>query len=137
MPEGGTAFVSVKDGDKGMIVQAAQILDRLGFNIIATGGTCAFLREHGVRAERINKVYEGRPHIVDRMKDGHITLVFNTTEGAQAIRDSFDLRRTALINKIPYYTTVAGICAATQGIAALKAGGLEVEPLQSYFSGNF
>ena len=70
------------------------------------------------------------------MKNGEVQLVFNTTEGAEAIRDSFDLRRTALVNKIPYYTTVAGICAATQGIAAFKAGGLEVEPLQSYFSGS-
>jgi carbamoyl-phosphate synthase large subunit len=71
------------------------------------------------------------------MKSGEVQLVFNTTEGAQAIRDSFDLRRTALLDKIPYYTTVAGICAATQGIAALKSEGLEVNPLQSYFSGNF
>ncbi len=132
LPEGGTAFVSVKDGDKAVTVQAAQILDRLGFDIIATGGTCTFLREHGVKAERINKVYEGRPHIVDRMKDGHITLVFNTTEGAQAVRDSFDIRATALAMRTPYYTTAAGALAAARAIETLKEGTLEVAPLQDY-----
>jgi len=79
-------------------------------------------------------VLEGRPHIVDAMKNGDVQLVFNTTEGAQAVRDSFDLRRTALLHKIPYYTTVAGAQAAARGIVAVRAGELDVRPLQSYFS---
>ena len=132
LPGGGTAFVSVKDADKELIVQAARTLDRLGFSIVATGGTCDFLRAKGVAAERVNKVYEGRPHIVDRMKDGLITLVFNTTEGAQAVRDSFDIRATALAMKTPYYTTAAGAVAAARAIENLKEGTLEVAPLQSY-----
>ncbi|MHA1528809.1 MAG: carbamoyl-phosphate synthase large subunit [Alphaproteobacteria bacterium] len=132
LPEGGTAFVSVKDADKDLIVQAARTLDRLGFSLIATGGTCDFLNARGVRAERINKVYEGRPNIVDRMKDGLVTLVFNTTEGAQAVRDSFDIRATALAMKTPYYTTAAGAVAAAKAIENLKEGTLEVAPLQDY-----
>jgi carbamoyl-phosphate synthase large subunit len=85
-----------------------------------------------VAAARVNKVYEGRPHIVDRMKDGLITLVFNTTEGAQAVRDSFDIRATALAMKTPYYTTAAGAVAAARAIENLKEGTLEVSPLQSF-----
>ena len=132
LPEEGTAFISVRDTDKATILRAAQILDRLGFAILATGGTCDFLNGHGIRAERVNKVYEGRPHIVDRMKDGLVTLVFNTTEGAQAVRDSFDIRATALAMKTPYYTTAAGAVAAARAIENLKEGVLEVAPLQSY-----
>ena len=90
-----------------------------------------------VPVETINKVLEGRPHIVDAMKSGQIDLVFNTTEGAQAIADSFELRHTALTNEIPYYTTVAGANAAVQAISALKTGTLAVAPLQSYFKGVF
>jgi len=132
LPEGGTAFISVRDADKAPIVPAARILERLGFAIVATGGTAAFLREQGIAAERVNKVYEGRPHIVDRMKDGLITLVFNTTEGAQAVRDSFDIRATALAMKTPYYTTAAGAVAAAKAIETLREGTLEVAPLQSF-----
>jgi carbamoyl-phosphate synthase large subunit len=132
LPEGGTAFISVKDADKALIVPAARTLDRLGFAIVATGGTCDYLRSKGVTAERVNKVYEGRPNIVDKMKDGLITLVFNTTEGAQAVRDSFDIRATALAMKTPYYTTAAGAAAAARAIENLKEGTLEVAPLQSY-----
>ncbi|HSR55645.1 MAG TPA: carbamoyl phosphate synthase large subunit, partial [Alphaproteobacteria bacterium] len=128
---------SVKDGDKPAMVGPGRELLRLGFRLIATRGTAEYLNGEGVPCGVINKVMEGRPHIVDAMKNGEVQLVFNTTEGAQAIRDSFDLRRAALLNKIPYYTTVAGICAATQGIEALMSVGLEVKPLQSYFSGNF
>ena len=135
VPTEGTAFISVKDRDKAAMVAPGKKLAALGFRLIATRGTAQFLNRAGVACEVINKVHEGRPHIVDAMTNGEVQLVFNTTEGAEAIRASFDLRRTALINKIPYYTTVAGICAATQGIAAFKAGGLEVEPLQFYFSG--
>ena len=137
VPSEGTVFISVKDRDKEAMVAPAKKLLGLGFRLLATRGTAEYLNRAGVPCDLINKVLEGRPHIVDAMKNGEVQLVFNTTEGAEAIRDSFDIRRTALLNKIPYYTTVAGICAATQGIAALKAGGLEVQPLQSYFSGNF
>jgi carbamoyl-phosphate synthase large subunit len=132
LPEGGTAFISVKDADKNLVVQAARILDRLGFAIIATGGTCDYLRSKGVTAERVNKVYEGRPDIVDKMKDGLVQLVFNTTEGTQAVRDSFEIRATALEMKTPYYTTAAGAVAAARAIENLKEGTLEVAPLQSY-----
>jgi carbamoyl-phosphate synthase large subunit len=95
------------------------------------------LRQAGVAVEIVNKVLEGRPHIVDRMLSGEVQLLFNTTEGAQAIADSFSLRRTALTHNIPYYTTVAGARAAVQAIAALKTGSLEVASLQSYFIGSF
>ncbi|MEO1492699.1 MAG: carbamoyl-phosphate synthase large subunit [Pseudomonadota bacterium] len=132
LPEGGTAFVSVRDSDKDTIVQAATILHRMGFEIVATGGTAEYLSERGVPNTRINKVYEGRPHIVDRMKDGGVTLVFNTTEGAQSVRDSFDIRATALRQKIPYYTTAAGAYAAARAIENLREGDLDVAPLQSY-----
>jgi carbamoyl-phosphate synthase large subunit len=137
VPTEGTAFISVKDRDKAAMVVPGKELVALGFRLIATRGTALYLNRAGVACDLINKMLEGRPHIVDAMKNGEVQLVFNTTEGAEAIRDSFELRRTALVNKIPYYTTVAGICAATQGIAAQKAGGLEVEPLQTYFSGSF
>ncbi len=132
LPEGGTAFISVRDTDKATILKAAQILERLGFAILATAGTCDHLNARGVKAERVNKVYEGRPHIVDRMKDGLVTLVFNTTEGAQAVRDSFDIRATALAMKTPYYTTAAGALAAARAIENLKEGVIQVAPLQSY-----
>ncbi len=136
VPVTGTAFISVKDRDKEHMAAPARELIALGFRIIATHGTAQYLKAQGVECGIVNKVLEGRPHIVDAMKNGEVQLVFNTTEGAQAIRDSFDLRRTALLHKIPYYTTVAGALAATRGIAAVKAGDLDVRPLQSYFSEN-
>ncbi len=132
LPETGTAFISVRDQDKQTIVEAAGVLQRLGYEIIATGGTQLALEAAGIPAKRINKVYEGRPHIVDRMKDGGITLVFNTTEGAQSVRDSFDIRAMALRQKIPYYTTAAGALAAAQAIDTLSDTELTVAPLQSY-----
>ncbi|MEM7210507.1 MAG: carbamoyl-phosphate synthase large subunit [Pseudomonadota bacterium] len=132
LPDSGTAFISVKDSDKAMILKAARILSEQGFKILATGGTQAFLTENEVPAERVNKVYEGRPNIVDRMKDGGVTLVFNTTEGAQSVKDSFDIRATALRQKISYYTTAAGAYAAAQAIADQHRGDLDVAPLQSY-----
>ena len=133
VPRDGTVFISVKDRDKqAMVAAAAQLIDA-GFQVIATGGTARFLRQAGLDIGVIKKVIEGRPHIVDAMKNNEVQLVFNTTEGAQAIEDSFELRRTALIYKIPYYTTVAGILAATQAICTLDTTKLEVAPLQSYF----
>jgi carbamoyl-phosphate synthase large subunit len=135
VPIAGTAFVSVKDSDKHRIVEPVRRLIDLGFTIIATGGTQRFLSEQGIACAKVNKVLEGRPHIVDAMKNGEVQLVFNTTEGAQALQDSRSLRRTALIHKIPYYTTLAGAVAATRGIAAYASGTLSVEPLQTYVGG--
>jgi carbamoyl-phosphate synthase large subunit len=133
LPQQGTVFVSVKDADKPFILEPVRKLEELGFSIIATGGTCDFLEAEGVTVERVAKVYENvRPNIVDRMKNGEVQLVFNTTEGRQSLADSFSIRRTALMGKIPYYTTAAAALAAAQAIGALKDGTLEVRPLQSY-----
>ena len=137
VPVEGVVFVSVKDADKAALVKPIKRLIELGFKVMASGGTADFLGRHGVEAQRVNKVLEGRPHIVDLMKDGKVQLVFNTVDGASALTDSFTLRRTALMNKIAYYTTVAGAKASVEGIAAVMEGGLDVAPLQSYFKGAF
>jgi carbamoyl-phosphate synthase large subunit len=133
LPEAGTVFVSVRDADKAGIVDVIRRLAGLGFSIIATTGTQRFLAEKGLDCNKINKVLEGRPHIVDAIKNGGVQLVFNTTEGAQALADSRSLRRAALLQRVPYYTTLAGAGAASLGIEALLAGQLEVRSLQSYF----
>jgi carbamoyl-phosphate synthase large subunit len=133
VPEEGTVFVSMRDADKTGVVEAVRSLENAGFKIIATAGTQKFLEEQGIACAKINKVLEGRPHIVDAIKNGEVQLVFNTTEGAQALSDSRSMRRAALLNKVPYYTTLAGSVAAAKGIVAYKAGSLEVRPLQSYF----
>jgi carbamoyl-phosphate synthase large subunit len=132
LPLKGCVFVSVRDEDKAALVEPCRRLVTMGFSLVATRGTADALSAADLPVERVKKVREGRPHIVDRMLSGGVQLVFNTTEGAQAIADSFSLRRTALTHKIPYYTTVAGARAAVQAIAALRAGNLEVAPLQSY-----
>ncbi|MDB5407427.1 MAG: hypothetical protein JWL84_2339, partial [Rhodospirillales bacterium] len=134
LPLAGTVFVSVRDRDKDGVVEPCRKLIEMGFALVATVGTARFLTETAqLPVTVVNKVLEGRPHIVDLMLSGGVQLVFNTTEGAQAMADSFSLRRTALTNNIPYYTTVAGARAAVQAIAALKSGALEVATLQSYF----
>ncbi len=133
LPKTGTVFVSVKDADKARILEAIKLLAGLGFKIMATSGTQRYLAENGVAAVRINKVAEGRPHIVDSIKNGEVQLVFNTTEGATALNDSRSLRRAALLHKVPYYTTLSGAVAAAQGIRAYLGGDLEVCALQSYF----
>ena len=133
LPQTGAVFISVKDSDKAGVAEAARKLIDMGFSVMATSGTARYLAEHGMPVTRINKVLEGRPHIVDAMKNGEVQLVFNTSDGAQAVRDSFELRRTALMNKIPYFTTGAGARASVQAIAALRSGSLEVTPLQAYF----
>jgi carbamoyl-phosphate synthase large subunit len=135
LPRGGTVFVSVKDEDKPRILPAVRMLAALGFKTIATSGTQRYLAEQGVPAAKINKVLEGRPHIVDAIKNGSVQLVFNTTEGTAALADSRSLRHAALLHKVPYYTTLSGAVAAAQGIKAYLAGDLEVRALQSYFSG--
>ncbi len=138
LPTKGTVFLSVRDGDKKIAVQMAKRLQEMEFKIVATRGTAAYLARAGVEGiTEVNKVLEGRPHIVDAMKSGQIDLVFNTTEGAQAVEDSFSLRHTALMSGIAYYTTLAGCRAAVEAIGALRAGSLEVAPLQAYFKGAF
>ena len=133
LPQSGAVFVSVKDADKPFILDPVRQLVLEGFGVVATGGTCDYLLGHGVKVERVAKVYENvRPNIVDRMKNGEIQLVFNTTEILQSLKDSFSIRRTALTMKIPYYTTASGALAAARAISAVKRGELEVRPLQSY-----
>src|SRR5881275_2118888 len=133
LPRSGTVFVSVRDADKARVLEAVEILIGIGFKMIATSGTQRFLAEFGVPTEKVNKVLEGRPHIVDAIMNGDIQLVFNTTEGPQALADSRSLRRAALLHKVPYYTTLSGAVAAAQGIRAYLAGDFEVRALQSYF----
>jgi carbamoyl-phosphate synthase large subunit len=135
LPREGTVFVSVRDEDKPRVIEAIRMLVSLGFRIIATSGTQRYLAEEGVPASKINKVLEGRPHIVDAIKNGEVQLVFNTTEGVTALADSRSLRRAALLHKVPYYTTLSGAVAAAQGIKAYLGGDLEVRALQSYFGG--
>ncbi|MFN6941552.1 MAG: carbamoyl-phosphate synthase large subunit, partial [Parvibaculum sp.] len=132
VPTSGTVFVSVRDSDKAKLVAPAKKLIDMGFKLIATGGTQRYLAEQGLEVGTINKVLEGRPHIVDAIKNGEVALVFNTTEGAQALADSMSLRRAALMMKVPYYTTAAGARAAVEGIEAVRKGQLEVASLQSY-----
>ena len=134
VPTSGTVFVSVRDADKPRILDSMRMLTQIGFKVVATGGTQRYLEAEGVPAQRINKVSEGRPHVVDAIKNGSIQLVFNTTEGAQALADSRSLRRAALLHKAPYYTTLAGAIAAAQGIRAYRGGDLEVRALQDYFA---
>jgi len=134
VPKEGTVFVSVRDADKEAIVEPMRHLENAGFKILATGGTQRYLVENGIAAEKINKVLEGRPHIVDSMKNGGVQLVINTTDGAKSVSDSRDIRRTALLSKIPYYTTIPGAIAAVEGIIAYREGNLQVRPLQDYFA---
>ena len=135
VPKKGTVFVSVRDADKPRVVATMKMLSDLGFAIVASEGTQKHLATHGIKATKINKVLEGRPHIVDAIKNGEVQLVFNTTEGKQALMDSRSLRRTALLHKVPYYTTLAGAIAAAEGIKSYLAGDLEVKALQDYFQG--
>ncbi|WP_191553847.1 carbamoyl-phosphate synthase large subunit [Brevundimonas aurantiaca] len=132
LPTSGCAFVSVKEDDKPFIVEAVKTLLAQGFSIIATGGTRDYLAAQGIEVGLVKKVLEGRPHIVDAMKNGEVQLVFNTTSGKQSLQDSFSLRRTALMMKIPYYTTTAGALAAAQAIGAIKAGARDVKAIQDY-----
>src|SRR6187200_798805 len=132
LPLSGTVFVSVKDSDKDKVVAPVRELAEMGFRVIATRGTKRHLDAHGIQCERVNKVLEGRPHIVDAITNGEVDIVFNTTEGAKALADSASIRRSALLNHIPYYTTLAGALAVTEAIRALREGSLSVAPLQSY-----
>ena len=132
VPLEGRVFISLKDADKVMMVDAARRLLGMGFSIIATTGTAEFLRSKGLDVEQVNKVLEGRPHIVDALKNHEVHLVFNTTEGAQSVKDSRSIRTTALSKNIPCITTAAGAKACVRAIEAMRAKALEVAPLQSY-----
>jgi carbamoyl-phosphate synthase large subunit len=134
LPQGGVVFVSVKDSDKKVILPAVQQLADLGFTIIATGGTQKYLADAGVAVSRVNKVAEGRPHIVDRIVDGEVAFIINTTEGWQSLKDSQSIRASALTSRVPYFTTAAASVAATSAIAAMRSAKLEVRSLQDYYS---
>ncbi len=133
LPLKGTVFVSVKNSDKQTMVEPARHMSSMGFTIMATRGTASFLRQNGIPVVAVNKVLEGRPHIVDAIIDGKVNLIFNTTAGNQSISDSFSIRRTALQQGVPCFTTVSAIWATVAAIAALRKGPLEVSSIQEYF----
>ena len=133
LPTRGQVFISIKDSDKKKIIPIAQKLSNLGFKICATSGTARILNDNQIETNYIKKVIEGRPNAVDAMISDEIQLVINTVEGSNAIKDSFSLRQTALMNKIPYYTTLQGAYAATLAIKVIKEKVLEVKSIQSYF----
>ncbi|MEE9317160.1 MAG: carbamoyl phosphate synthase large subunit, partial [Rhodospirillales bacterium] len=137
LPLKGTVFISVKDRDKDAAARLAERLQALGFDLLATGGTAEFLSGKGLKVERVNKVLEGEPHCVDAITSGGVQLVINTTEGAQAIADSYTIRRSALVHNVPHYTTMTGAAAAVDAIKAMTQGSLEVAPLQDYFEPAF
>ena len=132
LPIDGKVFLSVRDHDKEALLPVARLLIESGFSVVATRGTAAYLRNAGLTVEVVNKVQEGSPHIVDAIRAGAIAVVMNTTEGAQAVADSFSIRRSALECRVPYFTTIAGAAAAAEGIARLRQGLLTVKPLQEY-----
>ncbi len=135
LPDAGRVFVSVRDDDKPAATELALRLSQLGFEIVATGGTMSALERAGVPSTRVNKVYEGRPHVVDRLRDGDIAMVVNTTEGDAAIRDSFSLRRATLVSGVPYFTTIAAATAAVGAIEVRRESPLTVRSLQEYHQG--
>jgi carbamoyl-phosphate synthase large subunit len=118
LPTGGKAFISVKQDDKEIACFLARRLRNLGFSIVATDGTAASFRKARIPAERVNKVMEGSPHVVDAIKEGEIALVINTTQGSKAIRDSFSIRRNALLEAVPYFTTISAGVAAVEAMEA-------------------
>ena len=132
LPTSGSVFISLRDGDKASMIDPCRVLVMKGFKILATGGTATTLEENGVPVTRVNKVFEGRPHIVDLMKNGEVQLIFNTTEGRQSHLDSYSIRRTALDQKIPCYTTASAARAAIASIRRIDEGALEPQALQTY-----
>lgn len=132
LPMSGNAFISVRDADKKLVVSAAEKLYKAGFGLLATAGTAVFLEEKGIPVKCVNKVKDGRPHVVDAIKNGEVQLVINTTQGAQAVADSFSIRRESLMHSVAYYTTTAGANAAVDAIINLKEQDLRVKPLQDY-----
>jgi carbamoyl-phosphate synthase large subunit len=132
MPVSGRVFLSVKDKDKPGLIEVAQGLEKAGFFIVATSGTAEYLRKQGITVETVNKVTQGRPHIVDQITDMQIDLVINTVSGAQSQKDSYSIRRTTLVKGIPYFTTLSAARAAVRGISAIKTRPLQVKSIQEY-----
>ena len=132
LPRGGTAFISVKESDRSASLDVVRQLQRLGFSVQATSGTAAYLRNHGVHAETVNKVMEGRPHVVDHIKNGRVALVVNTVSNASSHADSLSIRREALNKGLAYYTTIRGARAAIMGIEAILKKELTIRSLQEY-----
>ena len=132
LPTSGTAFVSVKQSDRPVALDLTKRLCALGFQIQATNGTAGYLREHGVEVSTVNKVKEGRPHIVDHIKNGEVALLINTVRTASAHMDSLSIRREALHRGVPYFTTMRGAHAAVMGIEAILQKGLAIRTLQEY-----
>jgi carbamoyl-phosphate synthase large subunit len=135
LPTDGTLFVSVKDSDKPVVLPAVRKLVAMGWRVVATGGTADYLNAEGLPVEKVNKVAEGRPHIVDAIKDRKIDLIFNTTEGWQSLKDSQSIRASALAARVPSYTTAAASVATVEAIGALRDRSLEVRALQDYYRG--
>jgi carbamoyl-phosphate synthase large subunit len=134
MPLGGTALLSVKDGDKPATVDIAQRLSQLGFAINATKGTASFLRDNGINVFTVNKINESRPHIADLLKNKELSLVVNTVGGTSSQEDSAPIRKAAVFGGIPYFTTIQAAQAAVSGIEAMKKTAMEVRSLQEYHS---
>lgn len=132
LPKSGTAFISVKEDDRPVALDVARRLRTLGFRIQATTGTAGYLMEHGIEAATVNKVSEGRPHIVDHIKNGDVALVVNTVRTASAHSDSISIRREALHKGLSYYTTMRGAMAAVLGIEAIVRKELSIRSLQEY-----
>jgi carbamoyl-phosphate synthase large subunit len=135
LPKGGTVFISVHDGDKVKALPVAKRFLELGFKLIATAGTAGYLEQSGIPADRVYKLHEGRPHVVDKIKSGEIQLVVNTSLGKKTISDSYEIRRTTLIYNIPYATTIAGAQAIAEAVLALQKGDWDVKTLQEYHQG--
>ncbi len=134
MPVSGRVFLSVKDKDKPGLLEVAQGLEKMGFTLVATRGTADYLRKRGITVESVNKVTEGRPHIVDQITDMQVDFVINTVHGAQSQKDSYSIRRTTLIKGVPYFTTISAAKAAVRGISAIKTRPVQVKSIQEYHS---
>ena len=132
VPLEGTVFISIRDEDKPYITEVAREISEAGFNIMATGGTERYLGERGVDSEKVFKVGEGRPDIVDRIKSGEVDMVINTSFGVKSIADSFSIRRSSLEHGLPYFTTIAAAKAAIRGIKKVQKGSLGVKTIQEY-----
>lgn len=130
MPKSGTVFVSVKDTDKPRVLEICSKLKMLGYRIISTHGTAQFLRSHGIVCSGINKVKEGQPHIVDAIINGQVAMVINTTDGDQAVSDSYSIRRSALQVGVPYFTTLTAAKASVNSLSRWIRGEMDVRPLQ-------
>ncbi|NHN87059.1 carbamoyl-phosphate synthase large subunit [Acetobacter conturbans] len=137
LPLSGAVFLSVREGDKAHLPRLGRMLADMGFTILGTRGTAKCLSDAGIAVKIVNKVLEGRPHCVDAIRSGEVQMVINTVQGGQSVKDSYDIRRSALTMGIPNFTTMAGARAAIHAIAAMREGPLEVAPLQSYFNASF